>query len=96
MNVAVTHIVICAFGMVSKMLGKEIGGVGNRMTNRDLLNYGIMKIDQNTEKIHGEMRYKELKGKIKYERYNKFYNVKEFRGNKIWYGENDTRAKFSV
>ena len=36
--------------------GSRIGGLGNKNTSGDHLNYNIVKIDQNTEKSPGDLR----------------------------------------
>ena len=38
------------------MFGKSVRRIGDQRKNRDPPNYGIVKISQETEKIHGEPR----------------------------------------
>ena len=51
-NIKVTlmPIIIVAFAIIPKELVKELGGYGNKRTNRDYSDYSIAKIDNNTEK----------------------------------------------
>ena len=41
---------------ITKWFSKRDGGVGNRRTTRDLLNYSIVEASQNTEKSPGDLR----------------------------------------
>ena len=54
MKVKIIPIVIEAFNTVPKGLVK--GRLGNKWTNEDHPNYNIIKIDQNTKKIPGDLR----------------------------------------
>ena len=56
MRMTVIPIVIGALGKVSKELGKGRERVGNRRTNPDHPNYGIVEISQNTEKSPGDQK----------------------------------------
>ena len=47
-------------------LGKRVGRVGNRRTNRDHPNYSIVKIGQNTEKSPGDLRIALTQTPVKY------------------------------
>ena len=57
MSVSVVTIVPGALGTVPSGKGvKEARRVGNRGTNRNRPNYSIVKMDQNTEKSHRDLR----------------------------------------
>ena len=51
-----TPIVIGARVTVTKRLKKGTGGLGNKRTSGDHLNYCIIEIGQNTEKSPGDLR----------------------------------------
>ena len=56
MKVTVMPIVSGALGTITKKIGKETEGIGNKNRSGDNPNYGIMKISQNTGKSPGDVR----------------------------------------
>ena len=48
-------------GTNSKRIGTKIGGLGNKRTNGDQPNYGIIKIGLNTEEIPKDLRKLKLR-----------------------------------
>ena len=56
-NIKVTFIpIVIALGIVTKMIIKGTGGIGNKRTSGDHPNYNIPEIGQNTEKSPGDLR----------------------------------------
>ena len=56
MKVTVIPIVTGALGTITRRLVQETGGLRNKRTCGDHLNYCIIKIGQNTEKCPGDLR----------------------------------------